>query len=594
MPQSVREQIEEAAKAYKPDPAANANDAPTAAPAANEDWKLWNEDTPASAEKPGFFSSLADTVKQGPANLLGLGNTINRWVTTNPMKPGGLVSDLGNMTQQTIDMGKDAASHFRQGDVIGGTRRALNTAINAVAPGLGAQSEDAGRSFDKGDTAAGFGKTAGIGVNTVLGIKAPAMLRGAARTISGEALPNPFHLDPEVATEQVFRPGPADSEFPKIAPGAFSDVKAFGGAPPRGLFGRPTVGVKDLAPGGNTTAAIGAMQEQGLEPWLARARSINTQINGDQIVQATRSAIPELMWTKDPAGAAAIVREAQQTWGGKQFTPDQFRDFLRTGNAGLSRFYKQAPTGQQSAITSGSAPAINDAEISGIRRALYESLDPENGGAGPREIQERTGAVTNLRNAAERRSNAILGEKPVSPMAAAGRVIAAPFEAATLPFRSNPEAILNRAIHPILGRSDALIRGLYRQAPDAPPLPQPAPFAAPRGLVGQGPTITPPPEDASFVRSVPAMAQPPNPARAIPGPGQFNMGPTPVDPSGIRVTTGRPLMAPLDRQLPAGPSIRPPSELSGTPGDVLDTIPIKDPSTGRIYYAPRPRPIHLP
>ena len=73
------------------------------------------------------------------------------------------------------------------------------------------------------------------------------------------------------------------------------------------------------------------------------------------------------MRTKDPQGVQALLDQARGTWGGKQFSTDEFRDFLRTGNAGLNRFYKQAPTAQGAASLAGSPPAINEAEISGIR-----------------------------------------------------------------------------------------------------------------------------------------------------------------------------------------------------------------------------------
>ncbi len=136
----------------------------------------------AAPEKPGFLSSAWDTIKRGPGNLMGMGNAIIEGVPH--LLDGSATNPLARMGQQTIDLGKDAGGAFKRGDVIGGVRKSLNTGINAVAPGLGAQSEEAGREFDKGNTAAGFGKTLGVGVNTALGLGAPKIARGGAEVVS--------------------------------------------------------------------------------------------------------------------------------------------------------------------------------------------------------------------------------------------------------------------------------------------------------------------------------------------------------------------------------------------------------------------------
>jgi hypothetical protein len=117
--------------------------------------------------------------------------------------------------------------------------------------------------------------------------------------------------------------------------------------------------------------------------------------------------------------------------------------------------------------------------------------------------------VIGLRNAAERRSNAILGERPVTPLQTGIRVATAPFELASAPFRSNPSSIINRSLHPIRGSADSLIQDLYRQAPEATPLPIPS---GPYPRLGANRMLPAPSHqmqtspDTSFVRGMPLDA----------------------------------------------------------------------------------------
>ena len=132
--------------------------------------------TPDDGEQPGFLPSLWNTLKQGPGNLLAAGNGINHAIA-HPL------DTLNSMGEQTARLGKSAGESFRKGDVISGIRKGINTGINAVLPGLGAQSEDAGQEFDKGNYASGAGKTLGVGVNTALGITSPKIAGLGAKAV---------------------------------------------------------------------------------------------------------------------------------------------------------------------------------------------------------------------------------------------------------------------------------------------------------------------------------------------------------------------------------------------------------------------------
>ena len=226
-------------------------------------------------------------------------------------------------------------------------------------------------------------------IETANTLGAPAQLARPAMT-GARALTK---VNPEVATNRVFRPGPADSEFPSIAPEAFSDVKKFGGDTPRTILGNPKVGVNELRRGSSSPSAsdtaIQHLQEKGLEPFMDRARQMGMQISGDEIVDATRKAIPDLMRVRDPQGAARLEQQAKEAFGGKTFTPDQFRNWLKTENGTLQSFYNKSGAAQGAAESAGTPSAIEKAQADAIRDTLYRHLDPENGGAGPRAIQHR-------------------------------------------------------------------------------------------------------------------------------------------------------------------------------------------------------------
>lgn len=325
---------------------------------------------------------------------------------------------------------------------------------------------------------------------------AAALVGGAGRGIK-EGFQGLTRVNPERGLNRIYRPTAADSDFPAITPEAISDVKRFGGKVPQTILGNPKPGNADMAPGGVTDTAVGNIQSQGLEPWLARARNMGVQIPGDEIVAATRKAIPDLMRTRDPQGAARLEQQAQGAFGGKTFTPDQFRDWLKTENGTLQSFYNRSGASQGAAETAGTPTAIEKAQADAMRDTLYRYLDPENEGAGPREIQRRTGQVIGLRNAADRRSNSILGEKPITPLGA----MAAPFNAGIRLFRGDPAGAVGALGHPFRGPSDALLTNIYRQAPEGADLPQPPQFT-PRGLLEAGPIRMGTPDTSGPVNSI--------------------------------------------------------------------------------------------
>jgi hypothetical protein len=437
-----------------------------------------------------------------------------------------------------------------------------------------------------------------IGTANTLGAPAQLLKPGMA---GARALTK---VNPERGMNRVFRPTPADAEFPDVSPEAVSDVKRFGGQTPQTILGNPKVGVNEFRRGGETPSpadiTVQTLQQQGLEPWLDRARKMGVQIPGDEIVAATKKAIPDLMRVRDPQGAARLEQQAQQAFGGKAFSPDQFRDWLRTENGTLQSFYNKSAGAQGATEMAGTPTAIEKAQSDAVRDTLYRHLDPENAGAGPRSIQQRTGRVLDLRNAAERRSNAILGEKPITPMGA----LAQPLNAAVKLFRGDPMGAVGTLEHPFRGPSDALITKMFRQFPEGGDLPQPPPFQ-PRALLERGPIRMGTPDTSGPTGQVPTVnrgmglasgnrllggATPLQKEPLVtPAPADTS-GPTGTQPTvnrGIGLAAGnRTLGAPT--QVPQGGFAVPQTETSGgRAGLTTDMVPVKHPVTGKIEYVPK-------
>jgi len=291
---------------------------------------------------------------------------------------------------------------------------------------------------------------------------AGAALGGSAAELGdwvSPKLPN-FRINPGVGVNRAWRPTAADEAFPAVAPSAISEVKTYGN--PNASSNADTVA--------DSSKAIKALQA-GMDKWVDRASRGNVKISGDALAAAEANAIPSLLKQTDPEQAAALIQHAHETWAGKTFSPEQFRQFLKENNAGLDQFYSKSGAKQQAATTSGSPDAIEKARSDAIRRELYSALDPENQGLGPAEIQRRTGTVKDLQSAANRRSAAISQEKSTSSGEA---WIQGPARALVEAIRGNTQNAAGYLMHPFKGPTDALISRLYEAAPDAPPIPEPS------------------------------------------------------------------------------------------------------------------------
>jgi hypothetical protein len=342
-----------------------------------------------------------------------------------------------------------------------------------------------------------------------------------------------------------------------------------------------------------------------------KARSAGQYRDGTPVVNATAAALKNTI--SDPR-AQAIVDEAQRVYG-KNLSADELESLLIEKNAELKQFYSQNPDVQAAAERAGAdtlkSKALLEAQARAIRESLYNLMDPEGGGAGPRELQARYGALKAIQDAANdpAKRQAILATHPVDvPEQAVGSGQINPV-AAVKARRQDPEWLIQFALN-------------NAENPSPLPVPtKPYPFN-PRGLPGASrgigaPQVAPyssgttggmPPawqanqwQNVNGPRQLPAGSYPFTQGISVPdlagniqqgygetirqprglpaGSPQFTQGTSVPDMTAPAPQIGTPRLAP-------GQSIRPPSELSGQAGDITDVIPVRD-AQGNISYAPR-------
>lgn len=352
--------------------------------------------------------------------------------------------------------------------------------------GIFPPAQQIGKELGEGQYAEALGHSAALAAPFV------PKVAGAAAGAVGKAL----KVDPVVAAVKALRPAPAASNFAELFETARQDIAANGAI----------TNVDSLIKAARTAKAE---LQTGLDKWMRLARTAGITVDGSPIAQAAIDAIPETMRLENPTAAAAL--EAQvRTMYGRSFTVDRLRQLLKERNADLDAFYTKAEGKQQAAITSGKTQAIVKAERDQIASSFYRALDPGNAGAGPAELQARTGAVTEVLDAAQKRRNASIAERAVSPASATGKAIR---EAASIPGK-----IATGRIEDINfgGQTDRLLRQAFSDVGPRRPLPAP-----PMLLPGAG--------RPQFQLAPPALRTPP-----------------PPDVSGLQVTTG-PLIPVYDR-----------------------------------------------
>lgn len=399
--------------------------------------------------------------------------------------------------------------------------------------------------------------------------------------------------DPAIAMVRAWKPTPSDSGFTDRIPETLSQIKKY---TPIEITGNETA-LKGI------DHAIDAHQ-QAYEAWMKAARDAGVTVPGDSIVKATADAIPDTMWRENPEQARSIVNRADKAYGGQSLTVDQLDRLRSAKNAELDAFYDKAEGKQIASEIAGTPLAVVKSQVEAMREALYNGLDPQGQGTAPRQIKAQQGDIINLRDAALRQRNTIIGQKPVSAGEAIKRGVA---NVADIPGQIVTGKLGEGK--PIRGPADTLIRRAFKAVGPASDLPQPPSVTPGRPLLTTGSIVTPPPPDTSgpieptLPSGIPTRNQGIPPERqlrgASPGEKEPLITPPPADTSGIKVTTGEPLRAPVSRQLQAGPSRLPSNADESSAGMPLHAVPVvgadgKTHLTTQSHYSPATSPKVFP
>ncbi len=342
---------------------------------------------------------------------------------------------------------------------------------------------------------------------------------------------NATHINPTRNVIKALKPTSANTDFMETAPGALADIKS---------MEDPANPIQNNEDFRRVAQSYLDKNRQAMDAYEAVPHAIGASVEGAPITQSMMDAAGDMMKREDPDAYELLQKKADR-WSGP-ITLKDLKGLQQEGNKRMNGFYNASPDKQAAQLGAGLNPAIEEAKLSQIRDLRYNGLDPENSGAGPREIQSRYGAVADLLNASNKRRNSILGEQPETPFAGLREDI---LQNARL-IKHGGEQSKN---------SDALIRRAMANVTPSDGHPSPADTPAVAGYLGPGAVRMEAGPDGSYVRAADGMYAPPNSTRALP-PASTIFQPGVADASGVSATGAPPAGFPVgfsQRQLPAAP-----------------------------------------
>lgn len=323
-----------------------------------------------------------------------------------------------------------------------------------------------------------------------------ALAHGLGRLLNagGSALTTNYKkADPVADLVPVY--GPTDPRFPERAPVALADIKRSAG---------PITSNEHLASMSPDYKAGKALTDNRItwNGWKDPVQQAGFTASPQPIMDASESSLKAM---STPKQRAALLDEARQKLTQQPLTPNRLEELLQEKNGELAPFYSKddsvKASAKQAGALTGRSQAFLEAQAQAIRDTLYKLLDPQNDGAGPREVQRRYGGLKMIIDEASNGStrNRIKGETPGSTGSKSIKSAAA---LASLPgkvFKGDVEEGVHNITLPFTGTSDPLIARAFRNAPEYTPLPQPTPITSrypqltAARQIAAGPHITPPP-----------------------------------------------------------------------------------------------------
>lgn len=292
--------------------------------------------------------------------------------------------------------------------------------------------------------------------------------------------------DPALDLIKTYKP--RDARFKERVPGAIADIKQAAGANITGNEHLASVSPEEMV-----TPAF-KQNRVAWDRYFAPAEERGVQAHGKQIIDATEESLKGSLSAEQ---RTAIMDEAVKRYG-RNIGVRELQEMLNEKNGELQPFYSKndavRSAAEQGGAITGRSQALLEAQGKAIRNTLYEALDPENKGAGPREIQRRYGAIRMLSNEANDARNAIEGEKAGTPAGKAAKTVLAGLDVLTAPLREGglTEGFL-KVPQQFRGSADPMIARAFRNAPEFQPYPEPAPSGRLKVLqTGRAPLELPP------------------------------------------------------------------------------------------------------
>lgn len=495
----------------------------------------------ANTNAPAIGDMPAMSIPNGPAN----GSNPYADAALKASRPG-LDSKLG----ATSDVLRAAGSAVAPIAIAGGAIMA--PAATAAGLGLGAVGQGAMESGLK-DLGVGPGASAlggDIAGGITGGLAAPALSEGITKAASAlpDAVSGFFKVNRGIAAIKAWSPTPTEYGFENRIEDTTDRIQD--------AYDKP---IK------TNTQAIDATQKaldrhkDAYNSFLDTAAKRGQTVNGDIIVKATADAIPSTLRAENPEMADAIIGKAKAAYGGRQLPVKLVESLREEKTADLRSLYNGSDASQIAAKNGTSDVGILKAQRDAIADHLYNAIDQDNDGAGPRSIQLQRSDMIDILDAAKRRSNVAIGSKPVSGLA--GLVELAPN---TIKAIMNPAGGVGFVKNPTIVNPGTLFKGavdpwvakVFKGAGKPSPIPTPSsPSVA--GLLEPGAIRMTTPDTSGPTQSEPQR-----------NPGFWN-----------------PLLknkTPLLGSSKANPS----DPLGSSSGDAMNLIPVKN-KDGKTEYVPR-------
>jgi len=435
--------------------------------------------TPGGA-KPGKSPTWFDRIQQGAT-----GGLMNPGQDRGDDPISRTVRGIGSSLGRTTKAWSDAIS-FRPTD----------TTAAEMIPLIGPAAVDAARMMGTpGQRLEGIGAAGALLAPAISHGGVPAINAGDIKTAISDKV---FAGEPHEMAFQAIKPRASKLDFANTLKTAMPDIKA--------AETTPITGVADTL---DAVKAAKAANRAAYDQFRGPAKQRGTVVDMTPVADAVEKSIPhDLQFEADrgvSSAVSAVKAIKQQADAYRTKVPlEDAEKHLMAANAKLDEFYARYPRQQWKALETNPETAATYAKAEAARRAIYSTLDSENGGAGAKELQSRYGKLLEVEQELQRRKNVTSRQQPqslaqqIGKAQAVGKLALAGGKAIT----GNGIGAVGSALEAIGTRSasdwmkeqqtsDALLARAFRnyKSPHSPfPTPEPVQI---RGLLEAGPRRMP-------------------------------------------------------------------------------------------------------